>query len=185
MRYHSEEERRKWQDPESILEGIGMREGMAFADIGCGDGFFTLPAARIAGVSGRVFGVDTDRDALGGLREKAGAEGLENIELAEAEGESTLQCEACMDIVFLGIVLHDFREPAEVLANARKMLKPAGLLANLDWKKEPMELGPPPGIRFDEDKAAGLIEGAGFRIESVGDSGRYHYIITARPVVNG
>ena len=42
-----EQERRKWQNPEDILAEIGLRSGMTFMDIGCCQGFFTIPAARI------------------------------------------------------------------------------------------------------------------------------------------
>jgi ubiquinone/menaquinone biosynthesis C-methylase UbiE len=95
--------------------------------------------------------------------------------------EETVFCNECADIVFYSIVLHDFRDPAKVLQNARRMVKPAGMLVNLDWKKKPMPFGPPVQIRFSEEQAANLIKQTGFRVESVRDAGRYHYIITAKP----
>ena len=61
------------------------------------------------------------------------------------------------------------------------MLKSTGRLVNLDWRKEPMELGPPLQIRFSEKEAKSLIENTGFTIEAVKDVGSYHYIITAKP----
>ena len=179
--YVDETERRKWQDPEAILNDIGLKPGLAFMDIGCGEGFFTLPAARLVGTGGKVYGIDVDDLAIEEIRKKASAEGLQNLELKVGAAEDILLCQACADMVFFGIVLHDFQNPARVLENARKMLKPAGRLINLDWKKEPMSFGPPLAKRFDEDTASRLIESAGFKIESVKDSGSYHYLITARP----
>jgi len=85
--------------------------------------------------------------------------------------EDTVFCEACADIVFFGMVLHDFSDPAKVLRNAGRMLKADGRLVDLDWKKEPMELGPPTGIRFSEEEAIRRIEAARFRTEAVKDSG--------------
>jgi len=181
--HHDESERRKWQDPEGILAGIGLSSGDTFIDVGCGDGFFAVPAARIAGESGRVFGIDVDEVGLDELRQKAQAEGLANIELAPGEAETTLACNACADYVFLGIDLHDFRDPGMVLANARKMIKASGTLVDLDWKDEPMDIGPPPAIRFSVEKASGLITAAGFFVRSVSEPGPMHYMITARPVV--
>jgi hypothetical protein len=67
-----------------------------------------------------------------------------------------------------------------VLANARKMIKPRGLLVDLDWKKEPMTWGPPLSIRFSEEHASQLIESAGFRAEAPDLSGPFHYRIVAR-----
>ena len=47
-------ERRKWQNPEAILSSIGLRPGFTLIDIGCGSGFFALPAAKIVGKKGKV-----------------------------------------------------------------------------------------------------------------------------------
>lgn len=47
------------------------------------------------------------------------------------------------------------------------MLKPDGIMINLDWKKKPMDLGPPIQIRLSEEKALKLIKEAGFKSESV------------------
>jgi ubiquinone/menaquinone biosynthesis C-methylase UbiE len=179
--YIDETQRRQWQDPEAILKKIGLAPGYTFMDIGCGSGFFTLPAARITGTKGKVYGLDSQSSSLDEIRKKAKAEGLKNIELKAATAEETIICHACADIVFLGIVLHDFQDPARVLMNARLMIKPRGILANLDWKKVDMNFGPPLSKRFDEAAASRLIEGAGFQIESTEDSGQYHYLITARP----
>jgi ubiquinone/menaquinone biosynthesis C-methylase UbiE len=174
-----DEERRKWQDPEIILREIGLKPGDTFVDIGCGSGYFALPAAGIVGETGFIYGVDINGNAVKNLQASARQRGIANIALVIAEAESTVFCSACADIVFFGIDLHDFRDPAAVLRNARKMLKPGGRLIDLDWQKVPSPWGPPQHIRFDEAKAQGIIKEAGFKIESVKPSGPYHYIITA------
>ena len=84
------------------------------------------------------------------------------------------------DILFFGIVLHDFQDPAKVLKNAKKMVKPTGILINLDWKKESMELGPPVPKRFSIEESVRLIKAAGFAIEEIKDSGSCYYLIIAR-----
>ncbi|MFH1003735.1 MAG: class I SAM-dependent methyltransferase [Chloroflexota bacterium] len=173
--------RRQWQDPEAILADIGLEAGLTFMDIGCGEGFFALPAARRVGETGTVYGVDTNGEAISRLKEKAAAEGFRNLKLVTAEAEATVFCRGCADIVFFGIDLHDFREPGQVLANARRMLKPGGKLVDLDWKKEEMTWGPPLAKRFSQARAVSLIEAAGFRIEAVSEVKPYHYLITARP----
>lgn len=174
-------ERRKWQDPEAVLSDIGVKAGFTFIDIGCGGGFFTLPAARIVGKRGRVYGLDTDTDSITILKEQAAKEGFTNLSLHVGKAEESIICENCADIVFFGLSFHDFQYQSKVLENVRKMIKPDGRLVNLDWKKEPMEPGPPLVIRFDREMAARLIRSAGFTIETVRDSGPYHYLIIARP----
>jgi ubiquinone/menaquinone biosynthesis C-methylase UbiE len=180
-RFENEEERRNWQNPDAILVSIGLKPGLTFLDIGCGDGFFAIPAARIVGEKGVVYGLDSDEDAIDRLGKRARAEGLLNLNLKVGEAEETVLCKGCADIVFFGIVLHDFDSAPKVLSNARKMLKPDGRLVDLDWKKEPMNRGPPLRIRFSEEEAADLIEKAGLKIETVNTSEPYHYVIIARP----
>ena len=52
---------------------------MVFKDIGCGDGFFSILAAKKVGEKGKVYAVDSDVSAIERLSRKAEAEGLKNI----------------------------------------------------------------------------------------------------------
>jgi ubiquinone/menaquinone biosynthesis C-methylase UbiE len=172
--------RRLWYSPEAILKDLNA--GMVFADIGCGDGFFTVFAAKKVGATGKVFAVDVDASAIEKLKQKAEHEGLRNINAKVGAAEETVFCTGCSDFIFYSMVLHDFANPAKVLQNARRMLKPSGRLVNLDWKKEEMSFGPPLKIRFSQEKAAALISDAGFQIIHVMDAGKYHYFVSAQPL---
>jgi len=174
-------ERQQWQDPERILTSIGVAPGKVFIDVGCGDGYFALPAARRVRPRGNVYAVDIDAAAVKRLQEQVTREGLDNLFSEVGEAEETLFCEGCADFVFFGIDLHDFRDPAKVLLNAKKMLRPHGYLIDLDWKDQTMEFGPPLQKRFSIDKARHLIESAGFTLASVSDAGPFHYLIIASP----
>lgn len=179
--YGDDPDRKKWQDPEPILRAVGVKKGMTFMDIGCGDGFFALPAAKMVCEKGKVYGLDIYDEAIRMLEERAKAEGVRNIISKVGQAEDTVFCEHCADIVFFANVLHDFDDASKVLMNARKMVKSTGGLVDLDWKKEPMKIGPPLRIRFSEEYASNLIEAAGFFVESIKEGGRYHYLIIARP----
>jgi len=181
--FYDETERRGWQNPEEILLEIGLQAGQTLVDIGCGEGFFTLPAARIVGPQGRIHAIDSSSESMAVLKQKAQAAGLNNIQLTVKEAEVSVLCTACADFIFLGIVLHDFYDPAKVLLNACQMLKPQGRLANLDWKKEPMKLGPPVEKRFEVAAASALLRQAGFKVEKSQDCGPYTYLIIAAPAV--
>ena len=174
-----EQERRKWQNPEDILSEIGLLPGMTFTDIGCGQGFFTVPAAKIVGNGGKIYASAISQVNIQKLREKVDAAGLTNVIMETGKAEDLILCDACADIVFFGIVLHDFENPSKVLANAHSMLKKTGKLIDLDWKQEPMEFGPPLHIRFGEEKAKRLLETSGFTILLTKKSGLYHYFIVA------
>ncbi|WP_292518538.1 class I SAM-dependent methyltransferase [Methanoculleus sp.] len=173
--------RRRWQHPESVLEGIGLADGDTFIDVGCGDGFFALPAARMVGPHGRVCGIDIDAEALDLLQDKAFGEGLDNVILHPGMAEEVILCDGCADIVFFGIALHDFADPVRVLRNAKRMAAPEGRIVDVDWKKEPLPLGPPAAKKFSTEHAASLMAEAGLRVTGIVESGPYHYIVTAVP----
>jgi ubiquinone/menaquinone biosynthesis C-methylase UbiE len=174
--------RRSWYNPEAILRATSVDEGAVFVDVGCGDGFFSVLAARKVGESGMVYAVDIDVEAIERLKTKARERRLMNIRTKVGAAEETIFCTACADIIFYSMVLHDFKDPAQVLRNARKMLKPSGILVDLDWKKHEMPFGPPVNIRFSEPQASQLIEQAGFKVKSVKEAGLYHYLISAKAV---
>ena len=173
-------DRLSWQDPDSILTGIGLKRGMTFIDVGCGHGFFSIPAAKIVGTSGRVIGIDINDDGLQSIRDSAARGGLKSVETILGKAEEVIACRGCADVVFFGIVLHDFQDPYRVLSNAKVMLKANGILVNLDWRKEETAgMGPPISMRFDERQASDMISSQGLRITSVSRSGKYNYIVTA------
>jgi len=175
--------RRHWQSPETILDHLGLKSGLTFVDVGCGNGFFAIPAAHIVGESGKVYGLDIDSSAISRLRERARREGLGNLILKVGRAEETILCEGCADIIFLANVLHDLENPNKVLMNARRMIKPSGRLVDLDWKKKTMIMpGPPLRIRLNEKEASNLIETSGFKVEIIEEAGPYHYIIIAKPM---
>ncbi len=172
--------RRTWQDPDTILRVIGLRPGDVFIDVGCGDGFFSLPAARVVGEEGRVLALDASEWALGRLGERARREGLGNIELRLGWAEEEVLCSGCGDFVFFGIVLHDFRDPMRVLGNALRMLRPSGVLVDLDFRKD-SPVGPPSRVKLTPEEASALIERGGFAVEEVRGVEPYSYLILARP----
>ncbi len=179
-RFWDEAERRKWQTPEAILTQIGLRPGFTFIDVGCGSGYFTIPAAKLVGADGRVYGLDNDATVIRLLRQRARKSSLSNVTLKVGAAEKIILCDECADRVFFSLVLHDFTDPARVLMNAVRMVKIDGKIVDLDWKKEKTSMGPPVEIRFSEEKAVTLMTETGFEPEQVKTIDPYHYLIIAR-----
>ena len=173
-------QRKKELNPENLLTDIGLKSGQTIVDIGCGQGFFAIPAARIVGAKGNVYALDANAEFIAIMTQNMDKEGLSNVTLSFGRAEDTVLCQECADIAFFGQVLHDFTDPAKVLLNARKMPKPNGKLVNVDWKKQPMDFGPPLAKRFDEQQATRLIEAAGFTVETIREAGPYHYVVIAK-----
>src|SRR5579864_2706700 len=71
------EDRREWQNPEDILEQVGVGEGSSAADLACGPGFFTIPLAMKIGSLGQIYAVDNNPVMLRYLRTNMGGPSLE------------------------------------------------------------------------------------------------------------
>lgn len=173
-------ERLLWQNPEVVLSQIGLKPGDTLIDLGAGDGYFSLPAARIVGETGLVYALDFSAEAIDSLKAQIAEAGLKNIKTIVGNAEGIVLCSGCVDVVLMANVLHDFEHPLKVLANARAMLKPRGVLADLDWKKEPQQIhGPPLAKRLSQDEATAILVEAGFKVVSSTLSGLFHYLILA------
>src|SRR5512136_3053700 len=77
----SAEDRNDWQQPDRVMSDLGMKPGTRVADIGSGDGYFTLRLASAVGQQGLVFAVDIDARALAALKKEADQQLLTNVTL--------------------------------------------------------------------------------------------------------
>ena len=161
---YDEDERRKRHNPEEILTNAGLKAGMTFADLGSNDGFFTLPAARIVGPSGKVIALDVNEEALKRLKEKFDNEDINNYEIVEGAAEEADFKEDSIDFIFFGIVLHDFFDPIEVLKISQKAIKKDGIIYDYDWRKDSHSAGPPPEIRLDTNDVTKLAKKADLKV---------------------
>ena len=175
--HYSENERRSRQNPEAILKSAGLKPGMCFIDSGCNDGFFTLPAARIVGEAGKVFAIDIDKEALDRMKQKLTSENIDNVEIIHQPSEEVMLGENIADIVFFGIVLHDFSDPLLVLKNSKQMLKPGGYIFNLDWQKKRSLYGPPYEKRFSHDHVRQLADRSGLNASGYKEIGEDYYTV--------
>jgi ubiquinone/menaquinone biosynthesis C-methylase UbiE len=171
-------ERKEWLPPDEVIAALHLREGEDIADLGAGTGFFALPMAKALGSGGRVFAVDVAPEMLARLRSRLTEAGIENVQCFEGEASSTGLSSACADVVFMANVWHEFDDHAEVLAEARRLLKPGGRIAILDWRPdaEPGH-GPPVGHRIAASAAEASMEAAGLVIRFDGNVGRYSWLL--------
>lgn len=172
--------RNTWLPPHEVLAHLALQPGWTVADIGAGTGYFTLPIAAQVGPAGRVLAVDVAPEMLARLREKLAASALTNVECVEAEASATtLPANSC-DCVFLANVWHEFDDHAAVLAEMRRILRPAGQLAILDWRPdvEPVH-GPPLEHRISAASARAVLTHAGFTPADAGPLFQFSWLVTA------
>ena len=115
-----------------VIEILLLRPGDTAADVGCGDGFYTIPLARSLEPSGKVFAVDIDEDALSKLKQHLAEEGLKNVEIIKgAEDDPKLPLER-LDAALIVNAYHDMTKPEPMLRHTLAALKPGGTLVLME-----------------------------------------------------
>lgn len=127
-------EMEKWEREGGVtfLRHIGIRPGHTVLDFGAGIGHYSIPAAHIVQGKGRVYAVDKEHDSLTELKRKARHLSLNNIEIIENRGETTLDFEdELFDVVLLYDVLHYHKtdERKKLYHEIERVMKPEGLLS--------------------------------------------------------
>jgi ubiquinone/menaquinone biosynthesis C-methylase UbiE len=154
-------------DAPKLAEVLGLRPGMAVADVGAGFGAMTVVLAKSL-ESGRVFATDIGKRQLTVIQEYVQREGLTNVTVIEGASDSANLPAACCDAVFLRHVYHHVGAVEAFNNSLNAALKPGGRLAIIDFvpkagsKQQPGVPanrgghGIPIDVLIDEIKATGL-----------------------------
>ena len=112
---------------EEFLREIGIREGQNILDFGCGDGVYTIPAAKLADI---VYAADVDKNVIDLLMEKAKSEGFRNIIPVLIDTRINLESNS-IDAVLLYDVLHylNKEQREELYSEVRRILRYGGILS--------------------------------------------------------
>lgn len=111
-----------------IFKIMGVGPGTVIADVGAGQGFFTVRLAKAVGDSGRVYAVDISQQALRSLRTRIDQEGLRNVQVVEGVADDPKLPDNTLDAALIVNAYHEMTEHQAMLAHLRKALKPTGRL---------------------------------------------------------
>jgi len=119
--------RKIFQNPVKILKPY-IREGMTVLDMGCGPGFFAVPAAEMVGESGKVIAADLQQGMLDKLREKIKHLDVRNRILLHKCPENSIGVAEKVDLFLAFQVVHEVMDPESFFKEVKSMLKPGGVL---------------------------------------------------------
>ena len=173
-------ERRAEMPPEETLVKAGIKPGDIILDIGCGMGYFSVPASKMTGPKGMVYAVDISGVMLADLRSMSAATGLFNIQTAQATHAKINIPEADYTLVLLSDVLHEVEDKKAFLAAVAAAIKPGTRLSVIEWAKKETPKGPPLKERLSEDEMQVLLKKAGFTEPGVAALSDAHLLYTCR-----
>lgn len=173
------EKRRQLMPPFETLEILGLVGGVDIADIGCGIGYFSIPAAKIAGASSKIFALDVSVEMLNEVEKRALEAGLSNIRNIKVdEYDLKLETEA-VGFAILSNVLHEIEDRKRYVDEIYRILQNGGKLVLIEWEKIDGEWGPPIEHRVSHEEVSELLSENGFENIVKYSIGQDSYGITA------
>jgi ubiquinone/menaquinone biosynthesis C-methylase UbiE len=175
-------ERLRWLPPDQVIQRIGLRPGMAIADVGAGTGYFALPFSRVVGADGSVHAVDFQKGMLEHIRGKLNGDGdAANISLVFGAAAATNLPGKSVDLVFMANLWHELDDLSAVLAETARILRKGGTLAVVDWRADlPSPPGPPSAHRVSVEALLQTLRSSGWKVEDSGNIGLYSHYVVAR-----
>lgn len=170
--------------PDTFWHSLMLRANQSVVHLGCGAGFYIIPAARIVGEKGKVVGVDIRPDMLAEVDNKAQQFGLDAIvKTFRANIENTPGsplAEHSMDWVLVYNILHQ-SDPQKVFQEARRVVSVKGRVVVVGWATAATPLGPPNEKRISEDEIKQIASENGLKLVKEFAPSPYHYGLIMTP----
>lgn len=177
---------RLWPTPGETLRLLGVEPGTTFVEAGCGNGYFALPAARIADPA-PLYALDVDASLLDELERLADRNGIENVVPIRGDArELAAHLPEPVDGVLLANAFHGIDDSAAVVESAFDALEPDGRFVVVNWRDLPREetavlgepRGPPTDLRVSPDETeAAVLDAGDFDAVRRVDLPPYHYAV--------
>jgi ubiquinone/menaquinone biosynthesis C-methylase UbiE len=156
----TEEARDDRNEAQTVMDLAMIKPGMTIADIGAGDGYYTVRLAERVGESGRVLAQDIDRGALDRLGERVQRERLDNVSIKAGAPDDPRLPANSFDRIFMVHMYHEVAEPYAFLWRMAPALKKGGQIVVVDRDRPTDQHGIPPLLLQCEFEAVGyrLVE---------------------------
>lgn len=154
--FSNEQARDDRREAVTVMDLADIRPGMTVADIGAGEGYYTVRLAERVGRSGRVLAEDIDRDALARLGSRVEAERLDNVSIKLGTPDDPRLPRGSFDRIFMVHMYHEVAEPYAFLWRLRPALKKNGSVIVVDVDRPTSEHGTPPKLLFCEFGSVGF-----------------------------
>jgi ubiquinone/menaquinone biosynthesis C-methylase UbiE len=155
-------DRDSWQQPEKIMDVVGIKPGMVIGEAGAGDGYFTFYLSKRVGENGKIYANDIKQDVLKEIEERCQSDSIHNITTIVGEVTDPLFPEGELDMVIMMRAFHDFEKPAEWMKNVIPGLKPGAQLVIID--PDPEKSGRGRGHFWTKEKVLSTMKETDFEL---------------------
>jgi len=169
-------------DAEKVLGKLHLKKGNILLDLACGQGEYAIEFSKIVGKEGLIYAVDLWDENIVQLRKESSAAGIKNIKAIVADVSKVMPIgNDSVDVCLMATVLHDLileKAADEAIKEVRRVLKPNGLLAIIEFKKIDVPPGPPMKIRLNPNEVESIVRPFGFIKNELKEVGEYNYLMT-------
>jgi len=154
--FSTEDARDRVGEAEEVMELAQLKPGMSVADVGAGEGYYTVRLAPRVGKKGRVLAEDIVPDVRDKLSDRVQRENLENVAVKLGTPDNPMLPPESFDRVFLVHMYHEVQSPYAFLWHLRDGVKPDGLVVVVDANRPVKQHGIPPEELKCEFAALGM-----------------------------
>jgi ubiquinone/menaquinone biosynthesis C-methylase UbiE len=153
--YSNEETRDRHGEAERVLDRLGIRPGVRVADIGAGEGYYTVRLARRLGPTATIYAEDVTEKYLDTLRSRLARERIRGVTVILGTAGDPKLPPSSVDVAILSHVYHEIENPYELLYHLHAALAPGARVAIIDVDKPTKDHGTPPALLRCELAAVG------------------------------
>ena len=154
-RYSNEDARDSVGEAETVMKLADIREGMYVADIGAGEGYYTVRLAPLVGKKGRVLAQDIVPETRNALARRVHRENIENVAVKLGKPNDPQLPDGSFDRILMIHMYHEIERPSEFLWHVRAALKNDGSVVVVDADRSTDRHGTPPTLLTCEFEAVG------------------------------
>lgn len=155
--FSNEDARDERGEAQVVMDLAQMRPGMTVADIGAGEGYYTVRLAERVGAEGRVLAQDISREALDRLGRRVERERLENISIKFGEADNPQLPADSFDRIFMVHMYHEVTDPYAFLWNMWPAINAGGQIIVVESETPVGRHGMPHTLLFCEFEAVGYV----------------------------
>jgi ubiquinone/menaquinone biosynthesis C-methylase UbiE len=142
--FSTEDARDRLGEAEEVMQLAGVKPGMWVADVGAGQGYYTVRLARVVGPKGRVLAEDIAPDVTQALTDRVQRDRLDNVAVKLGTPDNPMLPAGSFDRIFLVHMYHEVASPYAFLWHMREGVKPGGLVVVVDANRSVRQHGMPP-----------------------------------------
>lgn len=153
--WSNEPDRDRKGEADTVMRVAGVKPGMTVADIGAGEGYYTIRLSAKVGPKGRVLAEDIVKTFHDRLADRVYRDQLDNVSVKLGQPADPQLPAGSFDRIFMVHMYHEIDEPYEFLWNLRPALAPDGLVVVVDADRPTQAHGTPPALLECEFRQVG------------------------------